>query len=371
MISAAVGAASCRLVKNQNLVAYWRDGKFFIEEFRSRQRVIAAASYAEILDAFRKPRSIASVTRALPYERASLKRAIADLCARDMLVAENRRKFRTSISELWRGSFAAAYYHFSTRDVPYSDDPIVQGTRFRHQLANDPQPGCYKDYLKTRTVVLSKRTPSARMPLHAVLGRRRTVRDFAARKLPAAELATLVRGTWGQTGWVDGGLLGPLIAKTSPSAGARHPIECYALIWAVSGIRPGLYHYGVRRNALERLRDGDFREEAVRFAGGQGFVRNAAFLCVMTAVADRVFWKYSSSDAYRLFFLDAGHLAQTFLLLATARNLGAFTTAAMKESAIEEFIGVDGVREFPVYLCGAGRLRQPPSPVRASTRRAS
>jgi SagB-type dehydrogenase family enzyme len=209
------------------------------------------------------------------------------------------------------------------------------------------------------------------MPLHAALGRRRTVRDFAATKLPAGELATLVRGTWGQTGWLDGGLLGPLIAKTSPSAGARHPIECYVLAWRVAGLEAGLYHYSVRRGLLERLRRGDFREQAVRFAAGQRFVRHAAFLCLMTAVADRVFWKYSSSDAYRLFFLDAGHLAQTFVLLATARNLGAFTTAAMEESAIEEFIGIDGIREFPVYLCGAGRLPRPPSRVRSSTRRAS
>ena len=138
-----------------------------------------------------------------------------------------------------------------------------------------------------------------------------------------------------------------------------------------SGIRPGLYHYSVRRDALERLRDGDFREEAVRFAGGQGFVRNAGFLCVMTAVADRVFWKYSSSDAYRLFFLDAGHLAQTFLLLATARGLGAFTTAALQESAIEAFLGIDGIVEFPVYLCGAGAVARSRPRINSPRRRAS
>ena len=78
----------------------------------------------------------------------------------------------------------------------------------------------------------------------------------------------------------------------------------------------------------------------------------------MTAVADRLFWKYTSDDSYRLFFLDAGHLAQTFTLLATARGMGAFTTASMKESRIEKLLGLDGVREFPVYLCGAGIARR-------------
>ena len=111
-------------------------------------------------------------------------------------------------------------------------------------------------------------------------------------------------------------------------------------------------------NAYERLRGGDLREEAVRLAAGQGWVRGAAFLCVMTAVADRLFWKYTSDDSYRLFFLDAGHLAQTFALLAAARGLGAFTTASMKESRIEQLLCLDGVREFPVYLCGAGMARR-------------
>ena len=95
-------------------------------------------------------------------------------------------------------------------------------------------------------------------------------------------------------------------------------------------------------------------------AGGQAWVRGAAFLCVMTAVADRVFWKYASADAYRLFLLDAGHLAQTFVLLATASGLGAFTTAALSEKRIERALDLDGVGEFPVYLCGAGTQRLGP-----------
>ena len=112
--------------------------------------------------------------------------------------------------------------------------------------------------------------------------------------------------------------------------------------------RPG------RADDLRRIRSADLRKRAVRLAGGRTWVKQAAFLCIMTAVSDRVFWKYSSSDAYRLFLLDAGHLAQTFALLATAHGLGPFTTAAMSEDAIEELLGLDGVREFPVYLCGAG-----------------
>jgi hypothetical protein len=34
--------------------------------------------------------------------------------------------------------------------------------------------------------------------------------------------------------------------------------------------------------------------------------------------------------------------------------MGAFTTAAIQEKRIEGFCGLDGIAEFPIYLCGAG-----------------
>jgi SagB-type dehydrogenase family enzyme len=187
---------------------------------------------------------------------------------------------------------------------------------------------------------------------------RRTVREFAKAAVSLPTLAGLVRGTWGMTGYVDGGVFGRLLAKRSPSAGARHPIECYVIAWKIRGLPPGLYHYNVRRDGLERLRGGDLRDRAVAIASGQEWVSEAAFLIILTAVVDRVFWKYGSSDAYRLFFLDAGHVAQTFVLLSTAARLGAFTTAAIQETKIEKLIGLDGVREFSLYLCGAGVPRR-------------
>ena len=68
----------------------------------------------------------------------------------------------------------------------------------------------------------------------------------------------------------------------------------------------------------------------------------------------RTLQKYQMESAYRVLWLDAGHLAQTFCLLATSRSLGPFTPAAIQDTFLENLIGLDGVKEFPVYLCGAG-----------------
>ena len=40
------------------------------------------------------------------------------------------------------------------------------------------------------------------------------------------------------------------------------------------------------------------------------------------------------------------------------RGSTAFTTAAMNESAVQTALRLDGIREFPVYLCGAGSPRE-------------
>ena len=187
----------------------------------------------------------------------------------------------------------------------------------------------------------------------AVLHRRRTVREFAREPVELADLAAAIGETWRRTGWIDTEF-GLFATKTSPSAGALHPIECYVLSWSVRGLPKGLYHYDVVADELRRLRSGDMRAAAIRAASGQKWVGKAAFLCVLTAVFKRSLWKYKLENAYRDVWLDAGHLAQTFCLVATSRGLGPFTTVALQDSFIEALIGIDGIEEFPVYLCGAG-----------------
>jgi SagB-type dehydrogenase family enzyme len=187
-----------------------------------------------------------------------------------------------------------------------------------------------------------------------VLQDRRTVRFFSRAPVSFEDFSAVIGGTWGRTGWQHDPVVGRLLTKTSPSSGSLHSIECYVLAWNVRGLGPGLYHYDVASDALRRLRSGDFRRHAVQAASGQRWIRGAAFLCVMAPLFTRNLWKYQWDRAYRSIWLDAGHLAQTFSLLAIARGLGPFTTAATQESYIERLIGLDGVREFPIYLCGAG-----------------
>jgi Nitroreductase family len=59
---------------------------------------------------------------------------------------------------------------------------------------------------------------------------------------------------------------------------------------------------------------------------------------------------------YRVVLLDAGHLCQTFCLTATRLGLARFSTAALKDSLIENDLGLDGISESVLYIAGVGAV---------------
>jgi SagB-type dehydrogenase family enzyme len=217
-----------------------------------------------------------------------------------------------------------------------------------------PRPSLFKTYARAKRVAIPEAEATWKSSeLERVLLRRRTVRKFRQDPVEPRRFARLLRMTFGISAVLRSPLFGPLVGRTSPSGGALHPVEAYPIVWNVRGLAPGVYHYDMAGN-LARIRRGDYREAAVEVASGQEWIRGAAFLCILTAVFPRVLWKYPTEDSYRTLFLDAGHLAQTFCLVATSLGLGPFTTAAIQDSKIEKLLKIDGIEEFPVYLCGAG-----------------
>jgi SagB-type dehydrogenase family enzyme len=354
-----------RLVRDPDLLLYWRGDLLQVELLQGKRRHAVSPEVVRVLDFFGAPRSPAEAARALTgYEPASVLRSVARMVRAGLLIPEAEARRRPSLAKGWKGNTASAHYHVASRDGRYLKSPMAIDRFLRARVKQVPRPSAFKTYRGRKLQRLSGSDLGSSIgELGRALDARRTVRSFSRKSVELADLEILVRGTWGLTGWLDGGPLGSLALKRSPSAGALHPIECYVLAWKVRGLTPGLYHYDVAADGLRLLRRGDFREAAVKAASGQRWVGQAAFACVMTAMFSRTLWKYEDEAAFKVLWLDAGHLAQTFCLLATSRGLGPFTTAAIQDTYIEKTIGLDGVSEFPVYLCGAGvPARQGASP---------
>jgi SagB-type dehydrogenase family enzyme len=253
----------------------------------------------------------------------------------------------------------AAFFHFGTRARTYPVDPREQDVALRAKAARTPPPP------PTKTVA-GRRTP---LPVALSLGelsdtltRRRTWRNFSHRPVGLVSLSTLLRLTWGVQRWGTVRGQGRVVLKTSPSGGARHPIEAYVLAVNVAGLPRGAYHYDAATHELVDLRRRVTPQRVQRFLANQDYYRGSAAVVVMTAVIERSMWKYPQSRAYRTILADAGHLGQTFCLTATALGLAPFETMAFHEIELERCLRVDGVTECAMYVVGVGL----PAPQHAS-----
>jgi SagB-type dehydrogenase family enzyme len=344
------------------IVSYWLGEDLVFENFAAGHRITADPFTCTILDFFRNGRRLQEFFHQFQeYEPGSLRTSVNLLLKHSMLErSDGPHGLLSKAHDAW-GSWnpAAGFFHFSTKDVDFDDDPD-QGYGLLQRLARlHAKPAPVKRYSRAPKVPLDWPKPDSEFA--RVLLSRRTWRKFSRRSVDIKALGTLLGMTWGVQGWVRVPRVGSLVVRTSPSGGSLHPVEAYVFARNVRGLAPGLYHYDGMGHRLELLRRGANSGQIVRYLEGQWWFGGASFVVFMTAVFGRTQWKYDFARAYRSVLLEAGHLCQTFYLTATWLGLAPFCTIAFKDSLIERTLGVDGVSESVLYAAGAGR---PPGDVR-------
>ncbi len=195
--------------------------------------------------------------------------------------------------------------------------------------------------------------------LDDVLLRRYTGRNYDRNaELPLASAARLLQRSFGAQAVKEMAPGADVLKKISPSAGGLHPVEAYVLAQRIEGVPSGLYHYHSVQHTLEPLAAMDTTqtaELAMRAVADQDWFVDAPMLIVLAARVERNFWKYRNhAKAYRALLLDAGHLSQTFYLLATDAGMPAFVTAAINEADLERAFGLDPLRDAVIAVCGCG-----------------
>ncbi|MYM28127.1 putative peptide maturation dehydrogenase [Duganella sp. CY15W] len=198
-----------------------------------------------------------------------------------------------------------------------------------------------------------------RARLDDTLFQRYTGRNFDPQAvLPLATASRLLQRAFGSQGEREMAPDAFVLKKLSPSAGGLHPTEVYVLAQRVAGLEPGLYHYQPVRHALEPLTGmttAQTEELALRMVADQDWFQPAPMMVVLVSRVERNFWKYRNhAKAYRALLLDAGHLSQTFYLLATEAGMPAFVTAAVNEIDIERALGLDPLKDMVIAVCGCG-----------------
>jgi SagB-type dehydrogenase family enzyme len=339
--------------RSPHLVSYWADGRLVFHNFATGSRAAGTALTIGLLDYFDTWRSAVSLLERSTLPGATLRAALKTLVNCSLLQESGGRPqpVERQMEQWATWNPAAGFFHFSTKDLPFDEGEANAIDFLSRRLAFRPVPPSTKTYRRRPSMAL----PALPAPdsFSRVLLARRTWRRFGRQPLTLSALSSLMQLTFGAQTFMDLGAAGMAMLRTSPSAGARNPLEAYVVVRHVSGISPGIYHYAPVEHRLVRIRKGS-RSTIERHLPGQSWYGRASMLVLITAVFARTEWKYPSARAYRNVLLEAGHFCQTFCLVATALGVAPFCTAALADSVIERDLGLDGVTESILYACGVG-----------------
>jgi SagB-type dehydrogenase family enzyme len=342
-----------RFRRSRCLMCYWHDGQFVLHPYPARAPVTVHPAAAEILSAFEDWRSGEQVTEMLDHlAPETVDEAVQALLEAGALVVEDSPEAERDarVHQEW-GSWTpeASFFHYSVQDV--FDD--VQRNGKLPLVEPEELPAVFTGYPDAPRLPLPRRPVDLRAPYEQVLYQRRTHRDFLPDPVSLDILAALLTASFGPVDFIDSGQ-GPLFRRTSPQGGSRQEIDIYLGAINVADLGAGWYHYNALQHSLELLTDGLTRQEATYLCADQDWFGDAALLIVLAARLERMSIKYRAPRTYRACLLDAGHLAQTFVLTATALGLGPTQTIGFRDSPIAERCHLDNIGHLPLYVLGVG-----------------
>jgi SagB-type dehydrogenase family enzyme len=265
----------------------------------------------------------------------------------------------------WGWDELSKIYHIGTQNIPCEHTPQNIHEWSRQYLAHcsevlaTPAPISLRAPQSAEALIILP-APDAMNDhsLNQALRTRKTCRSYTGAAVTLAEVATLLYFTLGYLPARENAqddLVAPDLdtRRSSPSGGGLNACEGFLLAQNIVGLEPGVYAYHPREHALSRVNS--LPEPALgQLLGGQHFINNLPLGVFITARFDRLWWKYEHSRAYRMAFIEAGHLSQTFQLVATTLGLNTWLTGAFADAQVETLLGLEGSAEQPLFFVGCG-----------------
>lgn len=253
----------------------------------------------------------------------------------------------------------AQYFHFTTKNAPYFEHAEDE-RGFVAELTSGPQPAPFKRYPAAARIMLPRVSRLPSREFADVLLARRTQREYDDAAVPLAAFSTTLFLSFAPQRFIDAGGFGVLPFRTYANAGARSENEVYVNVRDVEDVPPGLYHYNGIEHSLERIGDVIDDTGLYHLAYDQAMIGQAPVALFVTAVVDRMGYKYRHPRALRTIYYDAGHIGQTFAMTATYCGLAAGLTAAIRDNDVEARLGIDGVAETVLYCFSLGLVPKAP-----------
>ena len=195
-------------------------------------------------------------------------------------------------------------------------------------------------------IMLPEPRTTGEISIEEAILHRRSVRRYTEEAITLNDLSQLF--------WAAQGITSEEGFRTAPSAGALYPLEVYVVAGGVDGLSDGVYRYRAEGHTLQRICDGDLRENLSECALKQTQITDAAVDIVFAAVFERSTAKYGERGV-RYAYIEAGHAAQNVYLQAGALGLGVCAVGAFYEQEVSELLALSD-DETPIYILTIGKV---------------
>lgn len=269
----------------------------------------------------------------------------------------------------WGWDDLSRIFHIGTKDLTHSEQPkgskewAAQYWVHCQEVMNTepPTPNRFANFQQEDLISLPPPLPNKALneaaSLEQALLNRKTCRSYLNKSITLENISTLLYLSLGhlKERESDSAHLTPLAfraRRSSPSGGGLSSSEGYLYAYNIKELSPGLYYYHPGLHGLRLIRRA--KEPLGAFLQGQHFVDNLPFGIFITSQFDKLWWKYPHSRAYRVALLEAGHIAQTVQLVATAMGLNTWLSAAINDTEAERALGIQDLREQLLLFVGGG-----------------
>jgi len=348
------GRTPVRFRRSPHLVSYWHSNTLAIQNFATRRRSPATPLIFEVLDFCAEWRTEQQIESGVAAARSP---RLGDLLARlvDLTFLHHSERpadaRETAMHALRAWNPEAGFFHTATKDVKL----VSQARAKSHgpRPIDLPMPATVKKYPGVSNVALPG--PAVDPTLTHILLARRTSRRYSSSPVTLSELSSILGFAVGIQQWATTPS-GEVALKTSPSGGARHSIECYVVARNIDGLAAGTYHYRPDRHFLERINGAVSLQRMRKYVPASEYFASASAMVFFSSVFTREIWRYPYARAYRATIAEAGHVCQTFLLVATSLGLASYCVMGLADSVIEADLGIDGITESVLYCAGIARM---------------
>lgn len=316
----------------------------------------------DILELANKPIStrtlIAKLCQKCGCDTDAARTELTSLFAKGILKEEEQGNETISAMRHWekRGWLEALIFHAKTSNLEYAD--VKEGAPPLSELVGMDQiilPGDMRDRGDVREGIVTKLSLNSTLPsnetLEEILLRRRTGENPRGSPAKLDELSAIL--LWANLkGRVNRALTKKNLPDT-PSAALLWSsftcLETYLVANEVDGLKSGIYFYDVRDHELVLQKEGQFSDEMSTICIGQPWPKQATFTLMITCDWLGYQARYKHPRAYRNLLINAGELAQRYLIGATSLKFSNFITPALQDVIACELFGLSDEKASPLY----------------------